>query len=138
MKFLTLLLTMAFSISTYASDCTIQITEGYADRPMHSENDEYSAEFKPILEKALRTKGFKVVKELNNFVQPSNTLVVIDYATCSHRGAECVGYYSQMALVSNTDYSCDGLCVFEGFTAKIPLSPRASFVKAVNKIPYCK
>ena len=135
MKFLTLLLTMAFTLSTYANDCTVEITNGFSDRPTNPENTQYVAKFQPILVKALRSKGFTVVK---NTEEAAHSLVVVDYATCSHKGAECVGLYSQMVLVSNTDFQCDGLCTFEGFTNKIPLTPRTSFVKAVNKIPYCK
>lgn len=135
MKFLTLLFTMAFTLSVYANDCTIEITNGYSDRATNPENTQYAAKLQPILEKALRSKGFKIV---NEDAQPAHTLVVVDYATCSHRGADCVGLYSQLVLVSNTDFKCDGLCTFEGFSDKIPLTPRASFVKAVNKIPYCR
>ena len=138
MKFLTLLLSMVFSISTFANDCTVAITEAFPGTAVQAENSKYRAEFKPLLVKALTAKGFTVVKE-NNFTQAANTLVVLDYATCSHKGSEYVGLYSQLVLVSNNDYSCDdGQCVFEAFTNKIHLTTRTSFVKAVKKIPYCK
>ena len=139
MKLLTFRLTMVFSISNFANDCTITITEAFPGNPVHADNSKHRAEFKPLLEKALTSKGFTVVKESNNYIQAANTLVVLDYATCSHKGSECVGLYSQLVLLSDTDYSCDdGQCVFEAFTNKIPLTPRTSFVKAVKKIPYCK
>ena len=136
MKFLTLLLTMAFSVSIYANDCTVEITNGFAGRPVNPENAQYVSQFLPILEKALTSKGFTVVRNSN--IQPAHTLAVLKYATCANKGGECVGVYSQMTLISNYDYSCDGQCVFEGFSNKIPLSPRTSFIKAVNKIPYCR
>ncbi len=137
MKLLSVLLTMVFSISTYANDCTVAIKEAFPGNPVHADNSKYRAELKPLLEKVLTSKGFTVLKEKSS-IQPANTLVVLDYATCAHKGAECVGLYSQLVLVSDTDYSCnDGQCVFEAFTDKFPLTPRTSFIKAAKKLPFC-
>lgn len=137
MKSLTLLLAMAFSFSTYASDCSIVINNGFSDRPMSAENSKFIPKFQPILEKALISKGYTIVKNSNDDNGPTNELFVIDYATCSYRGSECAGLYSQMTLVSNGEFPYGGVYELEGFSDKLPLNPMTSFLKAVKKIPVC-